>query len=212
MFSILWFANKICVPILAFLLWTSLMLMINAKSNLIIYVSVSWIIYFMSIAYLSQSNLTINIAYFTIMCIYHKIKIDSANNAIEKAINNKKRFKLTPRIIPLLRTLNDIYDEISHHNKFWCKYVFVMYSLMITNICMMLYAAINIEILMANIILNYTAIILSSALTFIIIPASVINRSSILTYKLLNKLYINTKFVSWTVKYKVNLIFIHFTL
>ena len=164
-------------------------------------------------AYLVQSNFTINIAYFTIMCIYHKIKIDSANNAIGKVINNKKKnFKFTPRIITLLRTSNNIYDEISQNNKFWCKYIFIMYSLMVTIICTMLYAATNSDILMANIVLNYTAIMLISVLTFIIIPASVINRSSILTYQLLNKLYMNTKFVSWTVKYKVNLIFIYFAL
>ena len=81
-------------------------------------------------------NITSNCAYFYILCLYHKIKLNETNNEIKLKINRKRH---SLKIKRYLKKLNEISSEILESNKFWNKFFLIFYFCFILMICVLLY-------------------------------------------------------------------------
>jgi hypothetical protein len=144
------------------------------------------------------------IGYFHIICYYHKLKLRYVNsliNKLTKIIRIKRPRKL---ITKLLKQINDIYLEIAKNNKFWCKIIFIVYICYLSVISGFLYQIIYGHLdLFLDLTLGYLLIVNCIIFLVLLLSAQSVCNEAFNSCKIFNSLFLNTKNISGTIKFKV---------
>ena len=148
---------------------------------------INTLIYSICLYYVYQF-LFFNGHYFFVICKYFIIKINNLNDIL-KALQGSQR--LNNRIHPILRSLNNLYYEINVYNKFWSKYLFIIWLIFGEVVILLLYMVTFVPLQIAMLLVFIYCIIFGVIfLGFIFSLPSSVNYNVNKSYKLFNSLII----------------------
>ena len=130
-----------------------------------------------------------NTIYFFIVCKYFNIKINNLNESLE--VINVKTI-LRKQLLPLLRSMNRLYREISIYNMFWSKYLFTIWLILGISLVLFLFMItfVSLILIIKLIIIYFTIMGTICLLGTYSLPSSV-NYHANRSYEILNSLFVN---------------------
>ncbi len=166
-------------------------LILNTSLNLIL-VEVFWTLLLTAFEYFSADIIFSQMTYFYIICLYLKLKLRNSNNIIKERFNKKYRMT-NKKMKNILKTLNSIAREINtYNNDLWSKQLMIVLIFILIVLDFVLFESIFGKMnLFLRMFWFYGSCSVFSLLMILINTASSVTFEAKVSYKLLNKLFIN---------------------
>ena len=131
--------------------------------------------------------------HFFIICYFCKMRLNSFNSKLSQ-FNNFELFMSQKMILNLLHELDQILAEILDFNNFWKSYIFSTYFTIIPILLIAIQTLVfEQEKNIVFLILIIATIVYSTILIIFNLITSSINKQSIITFKLIQKFYVNNE-------------------